>query len=133
MRRGVIAAEFFDAAVLFDEREKVVGFKSHAVEEGHLVERAGDCPFHAGTVIAPDVEDQRVVEVTQVVDGVKESPDVPVRIRRKPGEHLHLPRVKLFCASDKLSHAGNSCGRSVSSVSCGTIPSFFCRSRVFAR
>jgi len=89
----VIAAEFFYAAVGFDERELVVGVKSHAVEEGHLVERAGDCPFHAGAVIAPDVEDQRVVEVTQVVDRVEQSPDVPVRVLRKPGEHLHLPHV----------------------------------------
>jgi len=50
MRRGVIAAEFFDTAVGFDERQLVVGIKSHAVEEGHLVERAGDCSSPRGYI-----------------------------------------------------------------------------------
>ena len=111
----------------------LVGVESHAVEEGHLVERPGDRPFHAGAVVAPDVEDQRVVEVAEVVDRVEQPPDVPVRVLREPGEHLHLPRVASSARRSSCPDAGKSSGRSVSSVSWGTIPSFFWRSRVVLR
>ena len=52
--------------------------------------------LHAGAVVAPDVEDQRVVEVAHLLDRVEQSPDVPVGVLREPGEHLHLPGVELL-------------------------------------
>ncbi len=61
MRRGVLVAERLDSAVLLDELQLLIGVENHTVEECHLVERAGDRAFHAGAVVAPDVEDQRVV------------------------------------------------------------------------
>ena len=61
------------------------------VEEGHLVERASDGPLHAGAVVAPDVEDKRVVEVTHLLDGVEQSTNVPVGILLEACVDLHLP------------------------------------------
>ena len=80
VRCGVVAAESLDSAVLLDELQLMFGVEHHPVEEGHFVERTGDGSFHAGAVVAPDVEDQRVVEITQILDRVQQSTDVPVGV-----------------------------------------------------
>ena len=86
--RGVIAAESLDAPVLLDQRELVFGVEVHPVQKCHLFERPGEGSFHAGAVVAPDVEDQRVVEVTEVLDGVEKPADVPVGVLREPRRRL---------------------------------------------
>ena len=80
VRRRVVAAERLDATVLLDELELLLGIEHDAVEERHLVERAGDRALHARAVVAPDVEDERVVEVAHLLDGVEQPPDVPVGV-----------------------------------------------------
>ena len=66
-----------------------------AVLHRQLVERAGDRALHAGAVVAPDPDDERVVELAQLLDRV----DAPGRRcgRRspeKPGVDLHLAGVE---------------------------------------
>lgn len=130
VRGGVLVAERFDSAVLFDQLQLVVGIEDDAVQKCHLVERPGDGALHAGAVVAPDVEDQGVVQLAQVFDRIEQPSHVPVGILGEAGEHLHLAGVELFWLSDKLSQAGKRLGRSVNSVSGGTMPSFICRSSV---
>jgi hypothetical protein len=96
MRRGVFVAKRLDPAVLLDELQLMVGVEKNAIQERHLVERAGDRALHAGAVITPDVEDQRVVELAEILDRVEQAADVPVRVFREPGEHLHLPGIELL-------------------------------------
>ena len=50
--------------------------------------------FHAGAVVAPDPQDQRVVELAEVVDGVDDPTDVVIRVLRVAGVHLHLAGVE---------------------------------------
>ena len=65
-----------------------------AVLHRQLVERAGDGALHAGAVVAPDPEDQRVVELAQFLDGIDHPPDVVVRVLGVPRIHLHLAGVE---------------------------------------
>ena len=95
VRGCVEAAELFDAAVLVDHRELLLGVEYDAVEERGLVERAGQRALHRGTVVAPDVDDESVVELAHLVHGVEHPADVPVGVLREPGEHLHLPGIQL--------------------------------------
>ena len=53
-------------------------------------------PFHRGAVVAPDVDDQRVVQLAHLLDGVEQAADVPVGVLGEAREHLHLARVELL-------------------------------------
>ena len=96
---------------LLDQRQLLVGVEHEAVQEGHLVERAGDRPLQARAVVAPDVEDQRVVEVAHLLD---RSRAVARRSsRRSPGSRRRPPsggRRASSAASSSESHAGKTSG-----------------------
>ena len=66
--------------------------RGHAVEVGHLVERAVQRAFGRRAVVADDVVDDRVVEDAEVVDGIDQPSDVVVGVLEEPGVHLHLAR-----------------------------------------
>jgi hypothetical protein len=66
-----------DTAVLLDEPQLMLGVEHQRVEERHLVERSGDRALHAGAVVTPDIEDERVVQVALLLDGVQQPADVP--------------------------------------------------------
>ena len=96
MRRCMVATQSFDAAVLLDQLQLVLSVEIDTVEEGHLVERAGDGPLHAGAVVAPDIEDKRVVEVTHLPYGVEQSTNVPIGVLLEACVDLHLPDIELL-------------------------------------
>ncbi len=56
----------------------------------------GDRTLHGRTVVAPDVEDQRVVQLAHLIDRVEEPADVPVGVLREAREDLHLAGVELL-------------------------------------
>ena len=94
-RRSVVrcslnSAECFDAPVLVDEFQLLLGVERNAVEERHLVERTGKRSLHAGAVVAPDVKDECVVQVTHILDSIEQSADVTVGVLREAGVHFHL-------------------------------------------
>ena len=94
VRRGVRAAERLEAAVLLDQLGLLLGVEHEPVEERQLVERAGRRALHARAVVAPDVEDERVVEVAELLDRVEQAPDVPVGVLLVAAVDLHLPGVE---------------------------------------
>ena len=94
VRSGVEPAQLVDPAVLVDEGELLLGAEDQAVEEGGLVERAGQRALHRRAVVAPDVDDERVVELAHLVDGIEQPAHVPVGVLGEPGEHLHLACVE---------------------------------------
>ena len=61
----------------------------YAVEERHLVEKPLQAPFGARPVVAGDVDDERVVELTQLLDRLQHAADVVVGLLQEPGVHLH--------------------------------------------
>ncbi len=92
----VVVAPRLDAAVLVDQLQLLLRGEVDAVQERHLVERARGGPFEARAVVAPDVEDQRVVEVAHLLDGVEEASGVPVGVVLEARVDLHLPGVELL-------------------------------------
>ena len=105
-----------------------------AVLHRHLVERAGERALHAGAVVAPDPDDQRVVELAQLLDGVDDPADVVVGVLRVAGVDLHLPGVEgLAVVGERRPRPGNASSRGVSSASAGITPSCFWRAKVSSR
>ena len=82
---GVLAAES-----LVEARELVLDLVRQTVEHDHLVEGAGQAALGAAAVVAPDVEEQRVVELAQLLERVDDAADLVVGVRGEAREDLHL-------------------------------------------
>ena len=87
-------APLVQPAVALGELELHLVGQRDAVLHRQLVERAGDRPFHAGAVVTPDPQDQRVVELAQLLDRVDHAADVVVGVLRVAGVDLHLAGVE---------------------------------------
>src|SRR5262249_27599150 len=85
-----------EPAVLLDQLELLLGRQEDAILHGQLVERAGLRALHAGAVVAPDVEAERVVAGTHVVDGLDDPADLVVAVLLVAGIDLHLAGVELL-------------------------------------
>ena len=96
VRCGVKPAQFLDAAELLDDCQLLLGVQHDAIEEGRLVEGTRGRAFHAGAVVTPDVDDERVVELAHRLDFVDQAAYVPVSVFREAGKNLHLPGVELL-------------------------------------
>ena len=74
-----------------------VGDRLHdAVEVGVLVVHAAHAALGAGAVVAEDVDDQRVVELTGLPDGVDEPADLGVGVLAEGRVDLHLAGEELL-------------------------------------
>ena len=93
MRIHHLAAPGLDAAVTLGQLELHLIGQRDAVLHRQLVERAGDRALHAGAVITPDPDDQRVVQLAELVDRVDDPADVVIGVLRIPGVDLHLAGV----------------------------------------
>ena len=67
-----------------------------AVEERDLVRRAERPALGAGAVVAVDVDDQRVVELAQVLEGLDHAADLVVAVGGVGGEDLDLADEELL-------------------------------------
>ena len=67
-----------------------------AVEERDLVGRAQRAALGAGAVVAVDVDDQRVVELAQVLEGLDHAADLVVVVGGIGGEDLDLADEELL-------------------------------------
>ena len=94
MGRHHLVAPRLDAAVTLGELELHLVGERDAVLHRQLVERAGDRALQAGAVVAPDPDHQRVVQLTELVDGVEHTADVVVGVLRIARVHLHLAGVE---------------------------------------
>ena len=93
MGRHHLVAPGLDAAVALGELQLHLVGQRDAVLHRQLVERAGDRALHAGAVVAPDPEHERVVELAQLVDRVDHAADVVVGVLGVAGVDLHLAGV----------------------------------------
>ena len=73
-----------------------------AVEERDLVGRAQRPALGAGAVVAVDVDDQRVVELAQVLEGLDHAPDLVVVVGGVGGEDLDLADEELLLLRAEL-------------------------------
>ena len=62
----------------------------NAIEGGELVRRAVEHAFGAGAVVAGDIDDQRVVELTHVLDGLDDATDLVIGVSEVGAENVGL-------------------------------------------
>ncbi len=74
----------------------------HAVEERDFVRRAERTALGARAVVAVDVDDERVVELAHVLDGLDDAPDLVVVVRLVGGEDFHLPDEEFLLVGGEL-------------------------------
>ena len=67
-------------------------------------------PFGARAVVADDVEDQRVVQLAQVLDGLDQAADLMVGVLAEAGEDLHLAGEELLLVVRVSCPNPGSCG-----------------------
>ena len=100
-RRAVVGihdlgSPLIEAAVPLGQLQLHLVGERDAVLHRELVERAGDRALHAGAVVAPDPQDQGVVELPELLDRVQHPTDVVVGVLGVPRVDLHLARVELL-------------------------------------
>ena len=78
-----------------------LGSFQNAVVGGQLIEGAVEGAFGAGAVVAADVDDQRVVELAHVLDGLDDAADLVVGIGGVAGEDLRLARIEFLLQQGK--------------------------------
>src|SRR4026208_889367 len=61
-----------------------------SIEIGHLVKEPVHPALGARTVVPQDVEDQRVVHLTRLLESFNQPADLRIRILAEPSEDLHL-------------------------------------------
>ena len=88
------AAPRVDTAVALRELELHLVGQRDPVLHRQLVERAGDRALHAGAVIPPDPQHERVLQLAELLDRVDHPADVVIRVLGETRVHLHLARVK---------------------------------------
>src|SRR5207249_629105 len=133
MRIHAWAAPFVEAAVLFDRLQLLIGGERDAVLGRNFVERAGFCPLHARAVIAPYIDDERVICDAHVLDGLDDAAYGIIRVLLIPGIHFHLVGVQLLGRGRDRVPSGNAAARGVSFALAGITPSFFWRAKVSSR
>ena len=73
-----------------------------SVEHGDLVRRAVQRAFGARAVVAADVDDQRIVELPDVLDSLDNPADLVVGVGHVGGENIHLPQEELLLIRREL-------------------------------
>ena len=96
MRLHERAAPGVHPAVGIDELELLLGREGDAGDRRELVEGAGLGALHARTVVAPDVEDERIVGLAHRLDCLDDAADLVVGVLLEAGIDFHLPGVERF-------------------------------------
>ena len=130
VRSEEVPAPGLEPAVLEEEPHLLLGRQRDPVQRRQLVERAAERALHARAVVAPDPDDERVVELAHLLDRGEDAADVPVGVLRVAGVDLHLARVQALARSRSASPSFGNSSFSASSVSGGTTPSSFWRASV---
>jgi hypothetical protein len=105
----------------------------YAVEVRHLVEQACHAAFGAGAVVANRVEDERVVELADILESLDQAAGLIVGILTEPGEYFHLAGEEFSFVRRQLAQSLIASGSGASLVPAGTTPSLICRASVSSR
>lgn len=90
MRIGLVGAPFIIERHLLCDRHL------HAFDRDQFVRGSEHASFGAGAVVTFNVDDEGVVELTQIIDGLNNPPDLMVRVGHVGSKHLSLVREQLL-------------------------------------
>ena len=85
---GLGRAQHIEPAELIQRLDVLLDGGGNSVLRQQLTDRAV-LPLRRGTVIAPDVEDERVVAIAELLDFVDDPADLNVHVFGVPGGHFH--------------------------------------------
>ena len=88
---------------LVQARQQVFDLLNHLIEIGHLVVHADKAALCAGAIVTRDVDDERVVQLADILHGVHEPANVHVGVLHEAGEDFSLPRKQLAVVFRKIS------------------------------
>jgi hypothetical protein len=97
-------------AEVVDVRKYLLGSEAGSVHRAFEVERAVEAGFGAGSVVADDVEDERVVGKAHLVDGFDDAAYVVVSLLEISGVDLHHPLVQLLLVRGESVPGGDAFG-----------------------
>ena len=99
---GVVRESLIRAPELV-EQELVFHRHGHAVEESELVRRAIDRPLRTRSIVAADVDDQRVIELAHVLDRLNDAADFVVGVSEVGREDVGLLDEEFFlCEAQRV-------------------------------
>ena len=114
--------------------ELVLDRHGNAIEGGELVRRAVEHAFGARAVVAADVDDQRVVELAEVFDGLDDPADLVVGVGEVGAVDVRLLDEELLLLPARASPTrGSSFGHGVSLAFAGMMPSRFWLAKMVSR
>src|SRR5262245_63524633 len=73
-----------------EKLELIFDWNINAIKRGNLVWRADRCALGARAIVASNVNDQGVVELAQIFDGLDHATDLMVGVGPVSGEHIRL-------------------------------------------
>ena len=103
------------------------------LNRGQVERRADGRAFGAGAVIAADVDDERVIELSQVFHLLDDTTDFVVGIGHIRGEDIRLADEQFLFIGIKRIPFGRLSGQGVSWVFAGITPSFFWLAKIVSR
>ena len=110
--RQVRPPELIQQKLVFDRN-------GNTIESSELVWCSVGHAFGARAIVAADVDDQRVIELAQVLDGLDDSADLIVGVSLISPKDIGLLDEELLFVPTQGSHSCNSSGQAVSLASCG--------------
>ena len=134
---GPAGGKVREGAVRSPERvpEKLILYRHfNAVEGGKLVRRSVDHAFGTRAIVAADIDDQGVIQLTHVFDGLDDSADLVVGIGEVSAIHVGLfDEEFLLLARSSESHSGSPFGHGVSWAFSGMMPNLFWLAKMVSR
>ncbi len=91
---GRKVVEVFGSAELVDHLDVVLPLLREAVEEQVLAEGSIQAALSAGSVVAGDVDDERIVGIGERLDRVDDAAHLVVALGPVAREYLHHPRIQ---------------------------------------
>ena len=114
--------------------ELVLDRHGNAIEGGKLVRRAVEHTLGARTVVAADVDDQGVVELTEVFDRLDDPADLVVRVREvRPVDVRLLDEELLLLPTERIPLAAVPSATASAWHSAGMMPSRFWLAKMVSR
>jgi hypothetical protein len=129
---GLGRAEHVEPAELIERRHMLTDGAGNAVLRQEFTDRAV-LAFRRRTAIAPDVQDQRIVAITESVDLVDDPANLDIDVFGEACRHFHQAALEGLSFSGMLSQDGIVSCRGVSSASAGNQPFSLARSKTRLR
>ena len=86
----------FRSAEVINVLRQVIKGLGDSISVGQLIHDAVQTAFRRGTIVARDIDDQRIIQLTSILDGVDNAADLIVRMFNCAAENFHPAGANLL-------------------------------------